>query len=194
MKPFLRIGDYVYKRASQIELHVWDFDGTLFRCPLVPDWWEGNNSSWFIRPESLDRPCVPHQPDETWWIMDNVYAARESFSNPNVYSVLLTGREEDIFCDRIHELLKQQGLDFDEIHLCDRENKLRFKLETLSGILGGSYSKVCFWDDQQDDLEMFTLAVESTGRAVDTHPIAEDFHAAICGPEHYTSLLRDRVR
>lgn len=185
MKPFLRIGNLIYRIASPTELHVWDFDGTLFRCPLLPEWWTWSEKSWFTRLESIGKPCVPHQPDETWWIMPSVYAARESITNPNVHAVLLTGREDDIFRDRVHELLTQQGLTFDEVHLCDRPNKLRFKMEKLRDLLGMRYSKVCFWDDQHADLEAFTTAVERTGRSVDVHLISEEHHAAICGPENY---------
>jgi hypothetical protein len=117
--------------------------------------------------------------------MDNVYSARESISNPNVYAILMTGREDDIFRDRVHELLIQQGLDFDEVHLKPRLGSLRFKLETLRDILGTRYSKVCFWDDQEPDLVAFTTAVERTGRSVDAHLITEDHHAALCGLEQY---------
>lgn len=187
VKPFIRVGDAIYRRASAVELHLFDFDGTLFRSPPPPSWW-GSEQEWYTSLSSLDRPCVPNHPDETWWIMDNVYAARESITNPNVYAILLTGREDPIFHDRVHKLLTQQGLDFDEIHLCNQENKLKFKLEVLAKILGlrdGTFSKARCWDDQDEDLGIFVSAFSSIGLAVDSHLVDEDPHAALCGPENY---------
>jgi|SaaInlStandDraft_4_1057021.scaffolds.fasta_scaffold00075_39 hypothetical protein len=45
------------------ELHLYDFDGTLFRSPEEPKWWSDvSKKNWWTSAPSLDEPCVPRQP------------------------------------------------------------------------------------------------------------------------------------
>jgi len=167
-----------------VEFHVFDFDGTLFRYPDPPSWWEREGhlrDDWFVLPQSLDRPCVPNRPDSSWWIEDTIQDAWESISNPNTYPILLTGREDHIFRDRVEELLSQQGLDFEEVHLCTIPNKLGFKLSLLRELLGTSYDTVRFWDDNPDHLREFRQVVSKSGRTVHTKLVSVERHSPLCG-------------
>ena len=67
---------------DKFEIHIFDFDGTLFRSPLPPPLWKGG---WWSKPESLNAPCVPEEPDESWWILDTVSQAKDSIANSNVF-------------------------------------------------------------------------------------------------------------
>ena len=45
------------------ELHLYDFDGTLFRSPEEPKWWSDvSKKNWWTSAPSLDEPCAPRQP------------------------------------------------------------------------------------------------------------------------------------
>ena len=72
------------------ELHLYDFDGTLFRSPQRPDWW--GKDSWIMSPESLGPPCVPLKPGRDWWIGKTVQAAKQSIGDRDTWAILCTGR------------------------------------------------------------------------------------------------------
>ena len=101
--------------AGPVELHVFDFDNTLFRSPERPEGWE--RRGWWSYPESLDPPCVPAEPGPDWWNASVLQDARDSIGDEGTHTLLLTGRLEDRFADRIAELVAQQALEFDEIRL-----------------------------------------------------------------------------
>lgn len=100
-----------------MELHLYDFDGTLFRSPLPPDSWT-NQETWWSDSISLSAPCVPDKPSGGWWFEPVVSAAKASIANPDVLAVLCTGRSSQSFARfRVPELLRIKGLDFDAVYL-----------------------------------------------------------------------------
>jgi len=168
------------------ELHVYDFDGTLFRSPQLPSWWP-RKRVWWIDPRSLNRPCVPDVPGPDWWVEPVVSSARKSISNPNVWAVLMTGRNARYggFSYRVPELLHQIGLNFDEVHLTDTSDTKGFKKRKLIDLLRRHphVSVAQFWDDRSNFLEDYVQLVESTGRRAIPHLVEVTPHDPECGPE-----------
>ena len=78
-------------RLMSTELHIYDFDGTLFRSPHQPAVWEGD---WWSDPASLLPPCVPEKPGSEWWIASTVSSAKRSISDSDVFAVMMTGRKD----------------------------------------------------------------------------------------------------
>jgi hypothetical protein len=118
-----------------LELHVYDFDNTLFRSPLKPQGWE---TSWWADDESLNPPCVPHHPGDEWWVPSTVAQAKKSIQDPNVWAVVLTGRSESSgsFRYRVPELLRQKGLSFDQVFLkVGGGSTEAYKIKVLLGLL-----------------------------------------------------------
>ena len=56
------------------ELHLYDFDGTLFKTPeYKPEWWKAPGQwSWFAHPVAMTEPCIPLRPSDDWWIASTV--------------------------------------------------------------------------------------------------------------------------
>eukprot|EP00468_Gymnochlora_sp_CCMP2014_P010480 CAMPEP_0167763338 /NCGR_PEP_ID=MMETSP0110_2-20121227/13304_1 /TAXON_ID=629695 /ORGANISM="Gymnochlora sp., Strain CCMP2014" /LENGTH=977 /DNA_ID=CAMNT_0007650385 /DNA_START=352 /DNA_END=3285 /DNA_ORIENTATION=+ len=96
------------ENPSKTKLYIFDFDGTLFRTPLPPPWW---NFRWWDNPDSLDPPTVPETPSADWWVKHVVEDAKAAIRDPNTIAVLMTGRKELLFRTRIEALLAQAGLD-----------------------------------------------------------------------------------
>lgn len=94
-----------------MELHLFDFDGTLFKSPeYVPDFWEVSGEySWFSHPISLTEPCIPLIPPSEWWIQPTVKEAKKSLRNKNSLTIICTGRV-DAHEPRVKSLLNKAGL------------------------------------------------------------------------------------
>lgn len=145
------------------EIHFYDFDGTLFRSPHEPSVWEGG---WWDNPESLVPPCVPDHPGTEWWIAPTVSAARKSISNSDVYAVVATGRPlSSGLRIRIPELLKQQGLRFDEVHLAPPSGTLAWKKRLLGNLIGQFpfVTGVRIWDDRKFHLAELVKVSQAMG-------------------------------
>jgi hypothetical protein len=142
-------------------LVVFDFDGTLFRSPNPPDDFKGN---WWASKESLAEPHVPKEPDRSYWFKDTITAAEEAFDNSKTLSVMMTGRMERNFEDRVKELLEQNGINFHDIFMNHSgEDTVDFKVKEVKKILK-QYPKITiieFWDDKQDHLNKFKSELES---------------------------------
>jgi tRNA nucleotidyltransferase/poly(A) polymerase len=128
------------------ELHVYDFDGTLFRSPEppvddMPDWWHHLTS--------LSEPCVPKEPGSSWWDAGVVKDAKQSIADSNVHTVLLTGRSDQEFHQRVPEILRSAGLVFDQVGLNPGMATPKFKAQEVDRILSGlpSIAQVKVWDD-----------------------------------------------
>lgn len=162
------------------KLHVYDFDGTLFRSPEKPNWWTGG---WWGNLNSLTEPCVPEHPSIEWWNESVVRAAKQSLANPDVRTILMTGRIPK-FSLRLKELLKQVGLHFDEMYLCTGGKTEEFKLKTLKAILAeeSTIRGVALWEDRAPHLRMFADWVESNGRACIPHLVTVPAHPIGCPP------------
>jgi hypothetical protein len=169
------------------ELHLFDFDGTLFRSPEMPDWWDGK--FWWFDQQSLDEPCVPEQPGGDWWISSTVSQAKKSIADPDVWAVLMTGRADRKFRWRVPELLKQKGLNFDEVHLSPAKGETGyFKVNRLKAILkrymqSPGITRVRMWDDNVKNLGLFKGVVEALGIEAEVNPVKVPAHAPLCGPE-----------
>lgn len=153
------------------ELHLFDFDGTLFKSPDPPMWWD--SGSWWADGQSLEPPCVPEKPGPEWWIGSTVTQAKRSIANPEVWTILCTGRNDRPFRWRVPELLHQKGLRFDEVFL----NKGGGTAEFKKGILRAQLRKhphidtVHIWEDRPNHLKAFVSFVESLGARAFPHPI-----------------------
>ena len=146
-----------------LELHIYDFDGTLFRSPEKPEGWDNR---WWISSESLNPPCVPLDPSGEWWISKTVSAARASIANPDTYAVMMTGRPvRSGFRYRVPELLKSVGLKFDEVYLSDTNNTPAFKIKVIKDLLRRfpGVEKIVFWDDNAPYLARYIKLVEGYG-------------------------------
>lgn len=145
------------------ELHLFDFDGTLFRSPFAPVVWEGD---WWNDVRSLIPPCVPQRPGQDWWINSTVSQAKRSISDPNVYAVLATGRPaQSGLRYRVPELLKDKGLRFDEVHLAPPQGTLAFKKGVLEKLLRRYpfIHTVRIWDDRWSHLPEFVETAIRSG-------------------------------
>ena len=152
------------------ELHIFDFDATLFDSPMHPDDWEGHIGMWYDTLQSLTPPCVI-EPDALW-IKSTVAAARRSLSTPDVYTVLMTGRSaEPQLAARVTELVQSAGLDFDEIHLKTGGKTVDWKSQMLSQFLRRlpGLEVVQIWDDRGHHLEQFVKLIEDAGLVAIPH-------------------------
>jgi len=163
------------------ELHLYDFDGTLFRSPEKPLWWPGGES-WWVDQRSLNAPCVPDNPTPDWWINSTVAEAKRSISDQEVYAVLATGRADHSYRWRVPELLKQKGLRFDEVHLNPGGNTQAWKKNLLVKILR-SYPfirKVQIWEDQSSNLNAYLQFLTRAGYAVEGHLVKAKNKKPLC--------------
>ena len=141
-------------------LRIFDFDGTLFRSPKVPQ------EEW---DDSLTPPCVPEVPGIEWWIRPTLVALLESTEDPYIYTIVATGRQQDIFTDRVYELLDQVGMldGIDEVHLTP-EGRMshEYKMELFEKILEVMVPEldgVEFWDDHDDYLPDYLALANKFG-------------------------------
>lgn len=147
------------------ELHVYDFDGTLFRSPHEPNVWDGD---WWNNPASLLPPCIPDEPGDDWWVMPTVSEAKRSISDPDVFAIMATGRGiASGLRYRVPELLKQKGLHFDEVYLAPPSGTLAWKKRVITRLLEKHpiIDTVRIWDDRRSHLSEFIQAVVSAGIA-----------------------------
>ncbi len=151
---------------------IFDFDGTLFRSPLRPDWWPLDG--FWGRLESLSPPFVPGAPGPEWWADGVVGAARAAMADPESKAVLLTGRSEG-FAPRITDLLHGHGLRFDESHFGDpsQARTMESKLRVISAIAARipGLEVVEIWEDRHDHLDAFAACVQGLGLMCVAHPV-----------------------
>jgi len=150
------------------ELHVYDFDGTLFRSPDQPSWWP-KGVYWIKHPASLDEPCVPQKPGGQFWVSSTVAAAKKSIADQDVLAVVITGRVDNSFARwRVPELLKQKGLNFDQVHLSSNTNTAGFKMTLIRELVARhDMTAVHVWEDHVENLGKFDNLV--TGMGVEFH-------------------------
>jgi hypothetical protein len=176
-----------------LELHVYDFDGTLFDSPLPPDDWSKGMGTWFESPGSLLPPCVPEHPGSEWWNGDVVASAKQSIANPNVFAIMMTGRTNQVGLRyRIAELLDSAGLDFDAVYLKKGFTSTPdFKAHMLGKILRRfpDISLVKIWDDRHNHLPIFSEVIEGMGISVETYPVNYFSNPAGCNTEEMNEAL-----
>ena len=156
-------------------LHVFDFDGTIFGSPPPPPDFTGRPGDWWSSVDSLSEPNVPDVPSSWWYNTSVVQEARRSIADPNVYSVLMTGRPTNnaALRYRVAELLKIAGLSFADVWLKTGANTESFKAQKIKWILGRnpSIKEAHFWDDRVHHLPMFGRMAEEMGVAAVPHPV-----------------------
>ena len=152
----MKLKDILLEANEDLEIHIYDFDGTTFGSPAKPSWWTGRG--WWGNPKSLEPPIVPLKPGPEWWNGSVVSSAKKSISNPNVFAMLVTGRIDKFFRWRVPELLKQKGLKFDAVHLNPADTPTwKFKVELM-----GKYLKkfpqvktLNMWEDRKEHIGHF---------------------------------------
>lgn len=165
-------------------LYVFDFDGTLFRSPAKPAFWNGG---WWGSEESLSPPCVPETPEQDWWVDKTVAEAKSVFGDPNIISVLMTGRSEAVFSDRVNQLLTSAGLQFDEVFLSNSYDTESFKSNKITDILNSNpgINKVKIFDDRPNYLNTYSSVIKSynEGIEVETVLVQVASKGALCNEE-----------
>lgn len=144
------------KKKYPTKLSVFDFDGTLFKSPDKPEGYKGN---WWAKKESLGEPTVPKIAPDEFWNLDVVAAAYNEINDPNVFCIMLTGRIDQFFQERIEQLLSQKRLNFSDIEL----NKFgqdtgQFKINKINSILKKfpSIKIIEMWEDEPEKAELYT--------------------------------------
>jgi len=159
-----------------LQLHVYDFDGTLFGSPPPPADFSGHPGNWWASADSLSEPYVPDVPSG-WWYNTNVVAlAKRSIADPNVYAVLMTGRPSSnaALRFRVAELLKNSGLDFDAVYLSEPDMSTdAFKVQKIQDVLtrNRNIKEAHFWDDRVHHLPAFVRMAEKMGVTGVPHPV-----------------------
>ncbi len=181
-----------------IRLTVFDFDGTLFRSPEKPKGYKGN---WWASKESLAEPNVEENPDLSYWFKDTITAAREAIDNKKTFSMMLSGRLEKNFGDRVADLLEQQGLEFNLVKLNDSGNDtVDFKIKQIKKVLQ-EYPKISLieiWDDKAEHLQEFESALTQDQTKVVTHHVEKvldeaNYFAIPKKPIQYTKEVGDDI-
>jgi hypothetical protein len=111
------------------ELHIYDFDGTIFRSPAPHPTLIAQNDrltqpvfagglGWFQEEAGMLPPFVPELPpvDDTWYVMDTVRQFHKSISDGH-HVIVLTGREHRQFERRVRQLLDNAGMKPHELAL-----------------------------------------------------------------------------
>lgn len=174
-----------------MELHCYDFDGTLFRSPDAPSWFP---DGWFMSEASLGQPCVPNRPKADWWILPNVIAAKKSLARPDVITALVTGRSSKVpyFRWRVPELLGQAGLDFDFVHLNPTSDTPTFKANLISELtLDHKVSVVHLWDDFKPNMVKVSSALDTLGVPFVAHLVHPQGHTLSCGESDLVRLVAE---
>ena len=167
-------------------LYIFDFDGTLFNSPQPPDWWK-DKSGWWNEIQSMTPPCLPKEPSAEWWVESTVKAVREALKDEYNYVVLLTGRRDGTFNSRIHELLKQKDLNFDEVHLSDQSDTQAFKVAQIDRILEEhpAIETVDLWEDFVSMVLPYRATVKEEGAKFRLHKVKVEPRKAECTEDEF---------
>lgn len=160
------------KNAKEIStLCVFDFDGTLFRSPEPPKDFKGN---WHASKESLGEPNVPEIPQEQWWFKTTVGAAESAIADEDTYTIMMTGRMDRNFHDRILQLLHQQSLEFNDVFLNDSGgDTVDFKVSKINKFIKKfpNLKKLEMWEDKQEHIQQFHEAFDNRGFELEIHKV-----------------------
>jgi hypothetical protein len=170
--------------SGRKELHLFDFDGTLFKSPGRPKWW--GKKDWYVDQVSLSPPCVPLKPGGSWWNGKTVAAAKQSISDSDVWAICCTGRADGRFRWRIPELLKGAGLKFDAVYLNSSGDTASFKKKVIALLHAKhGFTAIHVWEDQ--NMAAYKSFVEKMGIAFGAHPADGAPHDVDCGPADFPS-------
>ena len=190
---------FLKKSSENLEIHIYDFDLTLFRSPNAPKWWSKRvYEQWHSHQSSLGVPFIEVNPSSSYWISPVVRKAKGSIQDLNVWSVMCTGRIDTTpLRYRVAELLKQAGLDFDEVFL-NRTGLLtaKYKQQVLMGLLKKfpNVKKVQMWEDTQENLDALESICNRVGIEFEGHLVvlvnSVDVHIS---EEEYLDFLREEL-
>jgi len=168
------------------ELHLYDFDGTLFKTPeYKPQWWKAPGQwSWFAHPVAMTEPCIPLKPSDDWWIASTVADAEKSENATNVVSILCTGRVES-HKPRIKSLLKQKGLMFDYLFFNTGISAKLFKTTVMDDLFEKhNFQVVHIWENE--NMAHYKKFVEDKyGVPCIIHEVKEQHHDYVCDAQTF---------
>lgn len=195
------------------ELHMYDFDDTLFRSPLPPKWWykdydvylqwdqenppvrsEGILEDWDTSTQSLGEPFMDKNPsiDSGLWKKEVVQSAIDSQNTDFVFNMFCTGRE-DVLKSHIKEMMDSIGLTFDNDKYYlqpDARNTAIFKVNQITKVLDDnpSIKKVVIWEDSTTNLEKIKELCDSRGLEFIGHRVPKNPFKITMSKEEYLSL------
>lgn len=168
-----------------MKLKIFDFDATLYRSPvpnrdrigrkvygrLMSKSADGSGHGWFQDPITLS---AKYTSDVGVGFIDHVVAdAKAAIADPDVYTVLLTGRGE-MFRDRVIELCESVGLAFSEYFLKpdQKETTGDFKVRVIDELIAThSPSYIEMWEDRPKHIAVFDSHLSKIGIAYDIHHV-----------------------
>jgi len=188
----IRVASRYLKAKTYNRIVMYDFDGTLFRSwEKTPDWWPDQRPfSFFVRPESLDEPCVPDHPGSKYWVNKAVGAAQDDTHDRGTFSVLITGRV-GVHKERVAELLAQKGIHFNKMYFNPGMSASKFKTIVLGQLLAGynTVDEIAIWENENQShyAQYLAKASQVLGREVKVvvHNIHEPAVPLACGPEDF---------
>lgn len=188
-----------------MELHIFDFDGTIFYSPTPSERLktsigkrlhgkllrplQDGGLGWFQSPTTLLPPAVPQAPSKEWYVLPVLQrlaelkkkksAAAEMGSQDNFKVYVLTGRDEKHRA-RIEELLAHAGVRdmMSEVLLKPHETygTVKFKLESFYRLIALNKPKhVYYYEDRHDQGYKLLSGIRLLSFAV--HPnVPESFY------------------
>lgn len=187
---------YMKTSSDHLELHVFDFDNTLFRSPEPPEWWSTKKMGyWFNDAVSLSEPFVPQKPSSDYWFNGVVSEAKRSISDMNTLAIMCTGRpnREGAMRYRVAELLKDKGLDFDEVHLNTGGQTARYKAKLVFDLLNKypNIKSVSVWEDTQENLDAIEKVCDHFGLEFNDHLIKPNpYPVDDVSKEEYEAMMK----
>lgn len=158
------------------ELHIFDFDGTLFRSPcpnpalydsgtlnMITQPTSVNGFGWFQNLATLSPPFVPESPpaDDRHFIQE-IIAQFHQCKQSGFPIAVMTGRHE-AFRPRVQHLLSCAHLTANEVHLKPTETfgTVRYKATTILDMIGRHHpAKVVYYEDRLDQGRRIENAVQ----------------------------------
>lgn len=186
---------YMKTSSENLELHIFDFDNTLFRSPEPPEWWSTKKMGyWFNDAVSLSEPFVPQNPGNDYWFNGVVSEAKRSISDMDTLAIMCTGRpnREGAMRYRIAELLKGKGLDFDEVHLNTGSATARYKAKLTFELLKKypNIQSVSVWEDTQENLDAIEKVCDHLGIEFNAHLIKPNPYPIDVTKEEYEAMIK----
>ena len=212
-KKFIKEG-----ASNYTELHMYDFDDTLFKSPLPPKWWyedyevylqwdrnnppvksDGINEEWDTSPQSLGPPFIDKNPslESGLWKKEVVDSAKNSQIQDNVYNMFCTGREE-VLKSHIKEMMDSVGLTFDDDKYYlqpDSRNTAKFKVAQITKVLdeNPSIKKVEVWEDSETNLTKIEELCEARGLSFAGHKIEKNPFKITKSKEDYLAEIKSTL-
>lgn len=175
---------------------MFDFDGTLFRSPDRPEWWnDPTKFSWGRNLLSLSPPCVPENPSSEFWNPKAVSYARSVTSDPEAILVIVTARTTN-FKQRVPQLLSQQGIRADRSYFNPGSSATTYKMGVFEKLLEEFplVDTIVIWEDQHLSYYKSSLnaLAEKLGRPLKVipHPVAMEPIEPACSASEFEQAAR----